>query len=99
MAFDLENLDIVNNPDEKRFEAELEPGKFAIVEYMMAGKNIIFSHTEVPIGYEGQGIASKMSKHALDYAKDNGLKVQALCPYVAAYVRRHPEYQSITWGY
>jgi len=35
----------------------------------------------------------------LDYARDHGYKIQALCPFMNAYVRRHKEYHPITWGY
>ncbi|MAS33133.1 MAG: N-acetyltransferase [Anaerolineaceae bacterium] len=98
MAFDTDNLDIKNNPDENRFELILD-GKTAVVEYMIAGSNIVFTHTEVPPEFSGMGIGNKLAQAALEYAKAEGYKVQALCPFIAAYVRKHPEYQSITWGY
>jgi hypothetical protein len=92
-------LNIINNADENRFEAQLDDGSLAIVAYMRAGKNIIYTHTEVPEAHEGQGIASKLAHFVLEYARENGLRVQALCPFVKKYVNEHPEYQSITWGY
>ncbi len=98
MADNIDQLDIRNNPDESRFELEIE-GKTAIVEYMIAGKNIIYTHTEVPPEFEGKGIGSALAKYVLDYAAEHGYKVQALCPFISAYVRRHPEYQANTWGY
>ena len=97
MGLNLDDLTVNNNAQENRFEIDLGDG-VAILEYMIAGTNIIYSHTEVPVAYEGQGLASKLAHHAMEYAKTNGLKVQALCPYVAGYVQRHPEYKSITWG-
>lgn len=98
MSTELNDIEVHNNPEEKRFEVALGD-KIAMVEYMIAGQNIVFTHTEVPPEFEGKGIASKMARVALEYAKTEGYKVQALCPYIAAYVQRHPEYQSITWGY
>ena len=95
----LDDLEIVNNTEASRFQVQLPDGQLALIDYKLAGKNIIFTHTEVPVEYEGQGIASKMARHVLDYARDNGLKVQALCPYVHSYVTRHKEYQDITWGF
>lgn len=93
-----DELKIVRNDEKRRFEAELDNG-LAMVEYNIAGKNIIFTHTEVPIGHEGKGIASKMAYEALEYAKNEGLKIQALCPFVKKYVAEHPEYHDITWGF
>ncbi len=98
MDIDLDNLNIVNNTDENRFEAKIGE-KLAIIEYMRTGNNIIYTHTEVPEEFEGHGIAGKMAHHVMEYAKNEGLKVQPLCPFVKAYVNRHPEYQDISWGY
>lgn len=92
-------LNIVHNNEEKRFEITLDDGSLAMIEYRRAGNNIIYIHTEVPEAYEGQGIASKLAHHVMEYAKENNLKVQALCPFVKKYVDEHEEYQSITWGY
>jgi uncharacterized protein len=95
---DFDNLQVVHNPTEKRFEVRLGE-QIAMTEYMLAGRNIIFTHTEVPPAFEGRGIANKLAHTALEYARTEALKVQALCPFIALYVRKHPEYQSITWGY
>lgn len=96
--FNADDLNVVNNPDAKRFEVSVG-GYLAFAEYMMAGNNIIFTHTEVPPAFEGKGVGSKLAKAALDHAKENDLRVQALCPFIAGYVNRHPEYHAITWGY
>jgi predicted GNAT family acetyltransferase len=52
---------------------------------------IVFTHTIVPKAIEGRGVASKLIRAALDSARDQGLKVVAQCPFVAAYMQRHPE--------
>ena len=95
----VEESDIKINLEASRFEIALDDDAVAILEYKIAGRNIIFTHTEVPVGFEGQGIAGKLAHVAMEYARSEGYKVQALCPFVAAYVRRHPEYHAITWGY
>ncbi|MEO1287688.1 MAG: GNAT family N-acetyltransferase [Chloroflexota bacterium] len=94
-----DNHNVINNPEQKRFEIDLGDNKYAFAEYSIAGKNIIFTHTEVPVGFEGQGIATKLADVAMTYAKDEGLKVQALCPFFKKYVTEHPEYHDITWGF
>ena len=95
---DFENINVVNNADKRRFEVALG-NDIAMIEYQRAGNNIIYTHTEVPEAFEGKGIATRMAYAAMEYAKENGFKVQALCPFVDKYVKEHPEYQSITWGY
>lgn len=94
----IDTLEVKHNPEAKRFEVQLDD-QLAVVEYMIAGNNIIFTHTEVPRAFEGQGIANRMVKFALDYAVNAGHKIQPLCPIVKLYVDRHPEYQIHSWGY
>lgn len=96
MDFNMDDLEVKQNTEKKRFEVQVGE-HIAFLEYMPAGKNIIYPHTEVPSELEGHGIGNKLAHHAMEYAKENGFKVQALCPFVAAYVRKHPEYQDITW--
>jgi predicted GNAT family acetyltransferase len=48
--------------------------------------------TEVPEALEGQGIGSALARGALDDVRAQGLQVIPLCPFVAAFIRRHPEY-------
>jgi predicted GNAT family acetyltransferase len=43
----------------------------------------------------GGGIASHLTTHALDYARERGLKIVPSCPFVAAYIARHPEYRDL----
>ena len=54
-------------------------------------ERIVFFHTEVRPEYEGQGLGGRLAAHALDSALASGRAVVALCPYIKAYVQRHPE--------
>ncbi|MFW5748795.1 MAG: GNAT family N-acetyltransferase, partial [Chloroflexota bacterium] len=58
---------MINNAAENRFEVRLGES-VPIIEYMRAGNNIIFTHTEVPKAFEGQGIANQMAHTALEFA-------------------------------
>lgn len=93
----MDNFEIVQNVDEQRFEIQFGD-KLAMVEYNQNEKTIIYSHTEVPVEYEGQGIGAKLAKHVLDYAKEHNLKVIPTCPFIKAYILRHPEYKENAWG-
>lgn len=85
---------LVDNEDRKRFEYQLEQG-VALVEYIKTQNKIYLTHTEVPSKYEGQGIASSMVKDVLGEVENSGLKLVPLCPYVAAYIKRHPEWKKL----
>ena len=91
-------MEVINNTALGRFEIDLGDD-VAVAEYMLEGEAIIFTHTEVPAAHEGKGIASQLAFAALEYAKAQGMTVHPHCAFFAAYIRRHPEYQSITWGY
>ena len=63
-----------------------------MLTYNQQGDTIYFIHTEVPPALEGKGVGGELAKAGLDYARANNLKVVARCPFVASYVKRHPEY-------
>jgi uncharacterized protein len=91
---EVNNLNIENNQSAQRWEAHL--GQYlAVAEYRRRGETIFFIHTEVPRELEGQGVASKLVKTALDEARTQHLAVVPFCPFVAGYIRRHPNYKDL----
>ncbi|GAB4427767.1 MAG: GNAT family N-acetyltransferase [Bacteroidia bacterium] len=94
MAFSLDQVAISNHPDKKRFEARLG-ADVAVVEYMLTPDKIVFTHTEVPEAFEGQGVGGKLARTALDWARAEGKMVLPLCPFIRSFVRRHAEYQDL----
>ena len=89
-----EIIAVVNNTAAKRFEVILD-GKTAVAEYRLGDGVIEFVHTEVPRELEGRGIASHLARAGLDYARANHLGVVPRCPFFAAWIDRHPEYQDL----
>ncbi len=87
-------------PDKKhlvtsgRFELE-QDGHIAYLQYSLGDGVLELIHTEVPTQLRGSGIGSELVKGALDYARENHLKVDVVCPFVAAYLKRHPEYSDL----
>lgn len=77
-----------------RFEIERD-GYVAYLEYNLAGKVLQLIHSEVPEALRGHGLASELAKSALDWARANGVKVDVICPSVAAYLEKHPEYSDL----
>lgn len=94
MTTDRKNYEVNHNPTEMRFEIQ-EGDLLAELLYQLDGDSIIFHHTFVPPALEGQGIGSQLAKAGLDYAKANMLRVVPVCSFVDAYIRRHPEYQTL----
>jgi uncharacterized protein len=77
-----------------RFEIE-QDGHVAYLEYTIAGDVLGLVHTEVPKELRGRGFASELAKSALEYARVNQMRVDVICPSVAAYVERHKEYSDL----
>jgi uncharacterized protein len=73
-----------------RFELDAN-GVTAFANYQLGNGVITISHTETPVAARGQGIASKLVAGALGIARARGLKVIPRCPFVSAYVAKHPE--------
>lgn len=85
---------VIDNADQSRFELAVD-GQTAVLQYMERNGALYLTHTEVPPELEGQGIGSRIVKHALEQAKSRGQKVAPWCPFVRAYIERHPEYRSL----
>lgn len=86
---------ILDNPAKHRFEADLGDGSFAIAEYNLLSGKIVFTHTEVPPAHEGQGIGSALIRFALRSARERRLQVIPICPFFAAYIKKHTEEQDL----
>ncbi len=79
-------------PDRSRFEITVDGRLAGFAEYRSRPGRIVFTHTEVDDAYQGQGLASRLIRAALDHARRGNLVVTPLCAYVAAFIRRHPDY-------
>jgi hypothetical protein len=86
--------DIYNNEQRQQFQTQVD-GQLASLEYRLHEGTMVLMHTEVPPALGGRGIGSALAEYALNYARTHHLPVKIYCPFVAAYVRRHPEHQDI----
>ena len=59
------------------------------------GQRRVFTHTEVDPAFEGQGLAGVLVAAALDDVRASGRRAVPVCPYVSAYVKRHPDYEDL----
>jgi predicted GNAT family acetyltransferase len=92
---ELDQLRIADHPEESRYEARLGGRIVAVSVYRRAGHRVIFIHTEVDPEFEGRGVGSRLAAGALDDVRSHGLRVTARCPFIASYIRRHPEYADL----
>ncbi|RFF32262.1 GNAT family N-acetyltransferase [Wenzhouxiangella sediminis] len=90
----MSTIDIQHNEERQRFEA-LVDNQLCVLEYVRDGNTVSMNHVRVPEAVGGRGIAGEITRYALDWARDKGLRVVANCPYVARWIERHPEYEQL----
>jgi hypothetical protein len=80
-----------DNTARSRFELDAE-GATVFMNYRLTGNVISLDHTETPIAARGRGLASRLVEGALQIVRARGLKIVPRCPFVRAYLDKHPEY-------
>jgi predicted GNAT family acetyltransferase len=86
--------EVRDNTEQHRFELDAD-GHVAFSNYKRDGAVITIMHTEVPKELGGKGIGSALVRGLLDIVRAQRLKVVALCPFVAGYIAKHPEYADL----
>ena len=84
--------EVVDVPEASRYELRLAAQVIGLAAYRRREGRIAFTHTEVHESWEGRGFGSRLAAGALDDAGRQGLDVVPLCPFIARYIERHPEY-------
>ncbi|WP_322975287.1 GNAT family N-acetyltransferase [Actinacidiphila bryophytorum] len=86
---------VADAPQARRYEAMAGDDLAGTAAYIRTPEVIAFIHTEVGDAYEGRGIGSALARTALDDARAQGLRVLAICPFIAGWMSRHPEYDDL----
>ena len=85
-------LRVEHNAVESRYDLFLKGERIGYTDYRLSDGRILFTYIEVDPALQGQGLASHLTKAALDDARDRGLKISARCPFIVDYLEMHPEY-------
>ena len=84
-----------DNPAELRYEAVVGGEVIGEIRYRTEPGLVVLVHTEVEPAHEGAGVGTSLVEQALDDIRSRGLHVAPLCPFVAEYIRGHPEYADL----
>lgn len=88
------NYDIQHNREQYRFETTID-NLLCVIDYRLDGNNLTLPHVGVAQALEGRGIAGELTQTALDWARAESYRVIPVCPYVQAWLKRHPDYQDL----
>jgi predicted GNAT family acetyltransferase len=83
---------VTDNAERNRFELKLEDRVAGWVDYRREDGDVVaLLHAEVHPDLRSQGIGERLVAGTFEELRDQGLRVRPVCPFVVAYVRRHPE--------
>lgn len=90
------DYEVVRNASAQRYEIRVgdELAGFTVAEPQENG-SVLFPHTEIADAFEGQGMASKLVRGAFDDIRERGLRIKVTCPYIRAWLPKHPEYEDL----
>ncbi|SHJ94141.1 GNAT family N-acetyltransferase [Epilithonimonas mollis] len=94
MKAEFEAIPLIKNEARKRFEIEVN-GHYAFINYGERTHQIALVHTEADPELAGTGAAAAVVEKTLNYIKESGKKLLPFCPYVFAYIKKHPEWKEI----
>jgi predicted GNAT family acetyltransferase len=89
-------MTVENHPELQRFVFPLDGGEPAYIDYSVNPDGALdLLHVEVPAAARGRRVGSDLVRGTMEMARREGFRVAPLCPFVAAWVRRHPEFHDV----
>lgn len=90
----IQSAQVEHNSAAQQFELRVG-NLLCLLQYRLRDGKMIVYHTEVPPPIQNRGLAERMTKAALEFARAENLKVEPRCPYTAAFLRRHQQYSDL----
>jgi uncharacterized protein len=86
--------EVIHEKENQRFVIYTN-GNEVYVEYKMEEKEINLYHTFTHPALRGKGLAAQVVRAAVEFAKENNLKVMPTCSYVQAFIAKNDEYKKL----
>jgi predicted GNAT family acetyltransferase len=86
---------VLEVPEQHRYVISVSGEQVGVMEYQRDGASLALLHAETDPAHSGQGLAGELTRVVLDEARERGDAVLPFCPYVAAWIRKHPEYTDL----
>ncbi len=88
----MNDVTVINDEQAQRYEIRQGETLLGFAQYQPVGNAVMFTHTEVGEAHEGQGYGGVLAHAALDDVRAQGKLAIPMCPFIAAYIARHPQY-------
>lgn len=93
------DIEVHDDPSQHRFEARVDGEVAGFATYRLTDEQIVFTHTQVDKAFEGTGVGGALARQALDAVRAHRSRsVVAQCPFIRAWIDRHPAYQDLLVG-
>ena len=89
---------VQDEPGRHRFEISVDGEPAGFAAYRLRDDAVVITHSEVDPRFKGQGVGGELARQTLDLLRERGARVVTACPFFAAYVRRHHEYDDMIVG-
>lgn len=89
---------VEDNPARHRFEILVDDGLAGFATYRITPGTVVVTHTEIDPAYRGQGAGDALAHGLLTQIGERGERVVPQCPFIAAYIERHPEFAALVAG-
>jgi predicted GNAT family acetyltransferase len=93
----VDEVDVRDDPERGRYEARVGSVLAGYADYHSQPGLITALHTEVDPAFEGRGVGSELVRRMLDDIRSRDARVLPVCPFVRAFLQRHPEYEDLAW--
>lgn len=95
MSIEKMDVRIQDDPREHRYVVDVDGERAGMAVYHLRGGRHFFVHTEVDPKFGGKGVGQRLVRYALDDVRKQGGLVAPVCPFFAAFIKRHPDYDDI----
>ncbi|WP_239088994.1 MULTISPECIES: GNAT family N-acetyltransferase [Micromonospora] len=86
---------VEENAAKHRYEILVDDALAGFTAYLPRGEALVFTHTEVDPAFQGMGVGSALMRGTLDQVRAQGQRIVPQCPFMAAFIKRHPEYADL----
>ena len=90
-------ITVTDNRAANRFEARDGDTLAGFADYLRTPELVAFVHTEVDPAFEGRGVGSLLAREGIESVQAEGLRVLAVCPFIAGWLARHPQYAHLEY--
>jgi predicted GNAT family acetyltransferase len=90
-----DGVEVVDDPGGRRWVVQVDGQDAGFVTYRVSGGRMTLLHTEIDDAFEGRGLGGQLARGVLEGARERQLKVVPRCPFIAGWIRRHPEWMDV----